>query len=102
MRTARDVPTPLLCKNSMISRSPSALPARDDALRALRTDPGHLAQAIGLLLDDVKHGRPEGSHQLFRIDRSDAADHPEPRDFSIPSIVVGGADLRNEALNWTP
>src|SRR5713226_23488 len=27
---------------------------------------------------------------------------PEPRYFSIPSIVVGGAASRNEALNWTP
>src|ERR1700730_11047345 len=27
---------------------------------------------------------------------------PEPRYFSIPSVVVGGAALRNEALNWTP
>src|SRR5712672_2990795 len=27
---------------------------------------------------------------------------PEPRYFSIPSIVVGAAALRNEALNWTP
>jgi hypothetical protein len=27
---------------------------------------------------------------------------PEPGYFSIPSIVVGAAALRNEALNWTP
>src|SRR5271170_1695967 len=27
---------------------------------------------------------------------------PEPRYFSIPSIVVGAVALRNEALNWTP
>jgi hypothetical protein len=27
---------------------------------------------------------------------------PEPRYFSIPSIDVGGAAWRNEALNWTP
>jgi hypothetical protein len=27
---------------------------------------------------------------------------PEPRHFSIPSIVVAGAALRSEALNWTP
>jgi hypothetical protein len=27
---------------------------------------------------------------------------PEPRYFSIPSVVVGAAALRNEALNWTP
>src|SRR5271166_965838 len=27
---------------------------------------------------------------------------PEPRYFSMPSIVVGAVALRNEALNWTP
>jgi hypothetical protein len=27
---------------------------------------------------------------------------PESRYFSIPSIVVGAAALRKEALNWTP
>jgi hypothetical protein len=27
---------------------------------------------------------------------------PEPRYFSMPSVVVGGIALRNEALNWTP
>ena len=27
---------------------------------------------------------------------------PEPRYFSMPSVVVGGMALRNEALNWTP
>src|ERR1700690_1716353 len=27
---------------------------------------------------------------------------PEPRYFSIPSIVVGGVALRNRARNWTP
>src|SRR3954453_21458989 len=27
---------------------------------------------------------------------------PEPRYFSIPSAVVGGAALRNAALNWSP
>jgi len=27
---------------------------------------------------------------------------PEPRYFSIPSVVVGAVALRNEALNWTP
>jgi hypothetical protein len=26
----------------------------------------------------------------------------EPRYFSMPSVVVGGMALRNEALNWTP
>jgi hypothetical protein len=27
---------------------------------------------------------------------------PEPRYFSIPSSVVGGATCRNAALNWSP
>ena len=50
-------------------------PAGDDPLRALRADAGHLAQAVGLLLDDVEHGFAEGAHELLRIDRPDAADH---------------------------
>ena len=39
---------------------------------------------------------------FLRVDRPYAAIIPEPRYFSIPSIVVGGVALRNEALNWTP
>ena len=42
---------------------------------ALRAYPGHLTQAIGLLLDDVEHGFAEGADELFRVDRPDAADH---------------------------
>jgi hypothetical protein len=37
--------------------------------------PGHLAQAARLLLDDVKHGIAERTHELLRVDRPDAADH---------------------------
>ena len=51
-------------------------PALDDAPGALGADPGHLAQAVGLLLDDVEHGFAEGTHELLRIDRPDAANHP--------------------------
>jgi len=50
-------------------------PTANDALRPLRADPGHLAQAARLLLDDLEHGIAEGAHQLLRVDRPDAADH---------------------------
>ena len=50
-------------------------PTTNDALRPLRADPGHVAQAARLLLDDVEHGIAEGAHQLLRVDRPDAADH---------------------------
>src|SRR5215471_20875717 len=33
------------------------------------------SQATRLLLDDVEHGFAKGAHELFRIDRPDAADH---------------------------
>jgi hypothetical protein len=39
------------------------------------------------------------AHELFGVDGSDARIIPDPRYFSIPSIVIS---LRNEALNWTP
>ena len=51
-------------------------PAGDDALRPLGADPCHLPQTARLLLDDVKNGIPECAHQLLRVDRPDAADHP--------------------------
>src|SRR6202022_933934 len=50
-------------------------PTANDALRPLRADPGHLAQAARLLLDDVEHGVAESAHQLLGVDRPDAADH---------------------------
>src|ERR1700730_9662257 len=77
MRTARDVPTPLLCRNSMISRITfcSAHPA-NDAPRPLRAYPSHLPQAVRLLLYDFEHGIAEGAHQLLRADSPYAADHP--------------------------
>ena len=59
-------------------------PARDHSLSALRTDPGHLTQAARLLLDDFEHGFGEGSDQLLRVDRPDAADHAGPEIFLDP------------------
>ena len=59
-------------------------PACDDPLSALRTDPGYLAEAIGLLLDDVEHGFAEGPHQLLRVHRPDASDHPRAEIFLDP------------------
>jgi hypothetical protein len=55
----------------------------------------------GWLLDvNIEDGLIEGALDV-EADRPDAADHREPRYFSISSIFVGGAALRNEPLNWT-
>jgi len=50
-------------------------PAGDNPLGSLGANAGHLTQAAGLLLDDVEHGLTKGAHELFRIDRPNAADH---------------------------
>ena len=60
----------------MISRIDLLLrPAGDDPRRPLGADAGHLAQPLGLLLDEVEHRLAEGPHQLLGVDRADAADH---------------------------
>ena len=41
----------------------------------LRADPGHLAQPLRRLLDEVEHRLAERAHQLLGVDRADAADH---------------------------
>jgi hypothetical protein len=82
MRTARGVPTPLLCRNSNdLSNHLLLGPARDDPFRALRADAGHLTQTTRLLLDDVEHGFAERAYELLRIDRPDTADHPRAEIF---------------------
>jgi hypothetical protein len=98
---ARDVPTPLLCRSSMISRMTlcSASPRR---CRTLRADSRSALAGSRAPADDVEHGFAEGSRQLLRIERSDAADHARAEIFSIPSTVVGPVASRNEALNWAP
>ena len=44
----------------------------------------------------------ERLHQPFAVDGADSSIMPEPRYFSIPSSVVGGAARRKLALNWGP
>ena len=51
-------------------------PGAGDALGAHRADAGHLAQPIGLGLDDVEHLLAERLDHLLGVDRADAADHP--------------------------
>src|SRR5258707_2907764 len=51
-------------------------PSIGDALGTYQANASHLAQALGLLLDRVEHLLSESSHKLFRIDRTNAADHP--------------------------
>src|SRR6202795_4731445 len=77
MRTARAVPTPWLCRKTMISRTIFLLgPGAGDALGPHGADAGHLAQAIGLRLDHVEHLLAERLDHLLGVDRADPADHP--------------------------
>src|ERR1700758_5615440 len=85
MRTARDVPTPLLCRNSMISRITfcSAQPAM---IRSARFGPIPVTsrRAPRLLLDDLEHGFAEGAGEGVRVDRPETADHPGAEIFLDP------------------
>src|SRR6267142_1243571 len=76
MRTARDVPTPLLCRNSMISRI-TFCSAQPPTMRSARFGPIPVTsrRRPGSLLNDLEHGLTEHAHQLPRVDRPDATDH---------------------------
>jgi hypothetical protein len=50
-------------------------PGRKNAGSADRSNAGHLAQSIRCCFDNVEHLFAEGPHQLFGIDRTNAADH---------------------------
>src|SRR3954452_25545238 len=50
-------------------------PAGDDPRRTLGADPGYLAQALRLLLDEIEHRLSEAPYQALGVDRADAADH---------------------------
>jgi hypothetical protein len=64
-----------LQKQHDLANHPLLGPARDNPLRTLGANAGHLAQSTRLLLDDVEHGFTKGANQLLRRDRPDAADH---------------------------
>src|ERR1700737_4195574 len=51
-------------------------PGIGDALGTYQANASHLAQALGLRLDRVEHLLAESAHELFRIDWTNAADHP--------------------------
>ena len=69
-------------------------PAGDDAFRALRADPGHLAQPAWLLFDDLEHRLAKGANQFFGVDRPDAADHPRAEIFLDPFCRRWGYGLQ--------
>src|SRR6516162_8280965 len=75
MRTARDVPTPLLCRNSMIADDLLIGPARGDPRATFRADACDLTQAARLLLYNVEYALAERAHELLRVHRPNAADH---------------------------
>src|SRR5262245_34301125 len=102
MRTARDGPTPLLCRNSHdLANHLLISSARNDPLRALGADTGDLTQATRLLLDDVEYGFAEGAHQLFRIDRANAPDHAGTKIFldALDGGRCRGLEKRRSELN---
>src|SRR6266487_3336679 len=74
MRTARAVPTPWLCRKTMISRT-AFCSAQAAVMRPARTGPMPSMQAIRLRLDDVEDLLAEGPQQLLGIDWANAADH---------------------------
>src|SRR3712207_4164500 len=51
-------------------------PAGDDALRPDRADAGDLAEAVGLLFNQVENSFAEGLNQFLSVDWANAADHP--------------------------
>src|SRR4051812_39124721 len=73
MRTARAVPTPWLCRKTMMISRTTFCSAQ--ALGAHRPDAGHLSQAIGLGLDDFEDRLAKCLDQFSGVDRADAADH---------------------------
>src|SRR5260221_39055 len=76
MRTAAEVPTPLLCRNSMTSRM-TFCSAQPPTMRSARFGPIPVTsrRRPGSLLNDLEHGLTEHAHQLPRVDRPDATDH---------------------------
>ena len=51
-------------------------PCGDHPALALRSDPGKLAEALGVVLDDLEDLRAEHAHELRREVGADAPDHP--------------------------
>src|SRR3954467_6016000 len=75
MRTARAVPTPWLCRKTMISRT-IFRPSAGNTLGPHRPDPSHLAKTVGLGLDHIEHFVAERLDHLLGVDRANATDHP--------------------------
>ena len=76
-------------------------PGIGDALGADRANTRHLAQAIRLSLDRVKHLLAESTHKLFCVDRADASDHAGAQVFldTVDRRRCGGAqEARLELL----
>src|SRR5207248_1986939 len=76
MRPARAVPTPWLCRKTMISRTAfcSAQAAR---MLAARTGPIalNLAQSVRCRFNNVEHLLAESAHEPLGVDRTNSSDH---------------------------
>ena len=81
----------------MISRTTfCSAPGVGDPLRPNPADAGHLAQPLGLRLDDVEHLFAERPDQLAGVDRADAPDHARA-EILLDPLDRGGRGRANEA-----
>ncbi len=71
-----DVPTPWLCRKTMIS-PPNLLlrPSSGDAPGANGADASHLTQPLRCAFDDIEHLLAEGLDHLLGVNRPNAPDH---------------------------
>jgi hypothetical protein len=74
IRTARAVPTPLLCRNDLPHRLLLG-PGGEDAGSTNRPDAVDLAQLVWGRLDDVEHLLAKGAHELLCVNRANTPDH---------------------------
>src|SRR6185312_11904986 len=75
MRTARAVPTPWLCRNTMISRT-AFCSAQAAVMRLARTGPmPSTSRRVRCRLDNIEHLLAEDAQELLGVGRTNAADH---------------------------
>src|SRR6476660_8853790 len=76
MRTARAVPTPWLCRNTMISRT-AFCSAQAAVMRFARTGPmpSTSRSRSGVRLNNVEHFLAERAQEFLGVGRANASDH---------------------------
>src|SRR5574341_633513 len=100
MRTARAVPTPWLCRKTIISRITCCSAQAATTRCALGANAIQLLQAIGRLLDDLEDGGAEGLHEFAGEVGPNAFHHPGA-EIAFDALERGGrhdAQLRGLEL----